>query len=455
MFKKIFNLNKLASIIFYLSILIFIIAFNFAHNPPSGWYQQFLPNLNGRGISDIFFLDSLTGWAVTASLGQNDTAYILKTTNGGDNWSIHYVRTGAQFLGYKRIYFLNESIGFTCGVTQFNVFSGLNKSTDGGLSWINLNIPDPFAGYDDMFVLNEDTIWLAAQGFPEGGLFRSTNGGTNWTLQFSSNFNPDKIYMFNRNIGFISAGSGLLKTTNSGQSWTGIPGAGNFLDIYFADSLTGWLARGNIYKTTNGGFNWIVQTLPTGGYISESEISNFDNLNKDTIWGVGGNVFYGAGQGRGIIYRTTNGGENWLYQIPDTSIHIGVYTKVDFDNKLIGWAYFPLLTGIHTKRGGDSIFTKITSQNLNIPADFTLNQNYPNPFNPVTVIGYQLTVSKHVLIKIFDINGKEIAKLINIKQNTGAYQVEFDASGLSSGIYFYSLFIDGERMDTKKMVLVR
>jgi len=456
--------NKISSIVFYFSILTFIIAFNFQHNPPSGWYQQFMPNIGNRTISDIVFLDSLKGWAVTSFTQLNDTVYVLKTTNGGDNWFSNYTGTG-QFVGMKRIFFLNDFTGYACG-NGLNNSSQNNfaKTTNGGSNWFNINPPDAFLVYDDMSILNEDTIWLAAQSFPAGGVFRTTNGGTNWTLQFSSNFNPDKIYMFNRNIGFISVNNNsLLKTTNSGESWTGISGAGNFLDIYFADSLIGWKVNYNkqsvtMQKTINGGLNWINQVLPQGGYILTSQILNFDNVNRDTIWGVGGRVFYGAGQGRGIVYRTTNGGSNWLYQIPDTSIHIGSYSFTEFNNKFIGWCYSSG-GGIHTKVGGDTIFTKIKQTNNNIPGIFTLYQNYPNPFNPKTVISYQLTVSSFIVMKVYDVLGNEVKILVNKKQSAtggaGNYKIEFDGTGLPSGIYFYSLFIDGEKVDTKKMVLVR
>ena len=59
--------NKLSSGLFYFSIILFIIGFNFSDNPPGGWYQQFLPNLPNMQISDMYFLDSLTGWAVTGN----------------------------------------------------------------------------------------------------------------------------------------------------------------------------------------------------------------------------------------------------------------------------------------------------------------------------------------------------------------------------------------------------
>ena len=61
----------------------------------------------------------------------------------------------------------------------------------------------------------------------------------------------------------------------------------------------------------------------------------------------------------------------------------------------------------------------------------------------------------YVLLKVYDALGKEIATLVNEKQNAGSYTVEFKGEGLPSGVYFYSLFLDGERVDTKKMMLLK
>ncbi|HMS66103.1 MAG TPA: hypothetical protein PKD83_12730, partial [Ignavibacteria bacterium] len=94
--KKIFNPEKLSSLIFYLSIFTFIIAFNFSDHGTGGWQQQFLPS-NLPGITDITFTDSLTGFAVTA-VDAGNRSYIIKTTNGGDNWDICFLDTqGRQF----------------------------------------------------------------------------------------------------------------------------------------------------------------------------------------------------------------------------------------------------------------------------------------------------------------------------------------------------------------------
>ncbi|VAX20224.1 hypothetical protein MNBD_IGNAVI01-2287, partial [hydrothermal vent metagenome] len=71
--------------------------------------------------------------------------------------------------------------------------------------------------------------------------------------------------------------------------------------------------------------------------------------------------------------------------------------------------------------------------------DYSLSQNYPNPFNPSTVINYQIPEDGFVNLKIYDITGREVTTLVNRTQTKGRYQVNFDASNLSSGVYFYRI----------------
>ncbi|MDD8017699.1 MAG: T9SS type A sorting domain-containing protein [Bacteroidota bacterium] len=95
-----------------------------------------------------------------------------------------------------------------------------------------------------------------------------------------------------------------------------------------------------------------------------------------------------------------------------------------------------------------------TSQGQNVPQGFSLNQNYPNPFNPSTVISYQLPSSNHVSLKVFNVIGKEVATLVNEVKEAGSYEATFDASKLSSGIYFYQLK-SGQFSSVKKMMLIK
>jgi len=95
---------------------------------------------------------------------------------------------------------------------------------------------------------------------------------------------------------------------------------------------------------------------------------------------------------------------------------------------------------------------------VGIPAQFSLSQNYPNPFNPATKINYDLPLDSKVSIKIFDLTGREISSLVNQVQPAGYHTVSFNASALSSGIYFYSINAEGGSksfVKSMKMVLIK
>jgi len=89
-----------------------------------------------------------------------------------------------------------------------------------------------------------------------------------------------------------------------------------------------------------------------------------------------------------------------------------------------------------------------------LPQKFVLDKNYPNPFNPTTIIKYQIPEISFVTIKVYDVLGNEVVTLINEEKPVGNYEVEFDAVGLSSGMYFFTLQA-GSFIETKKMVLMK
>ena len=91
---------------------------------------------------------------------------------------------------------------------------------------------------------------------------------------------------------------------------------------------------------------------------------------------------------------------------------------------------------------------------MDVPADFSISQNYPNPFNPSTSISYSIPENAFVTLKIYDVLGNEVEVLINEQKEPGNYQIDFNASELSSGIYYYALTA-GNFISTKKMSLVK
>jgi uncharacterized protein (TIGR03790 family) len=107
-------------------------------------------------------------------------------------------------------------------------------------------------------------------------------------------------------------------------------------------------------------------------------------------------------------------------------------------------------------QGRIQLFGKVSdSFRLNqIPEKFELYQNYPNPFNPTTTIKYDIIKAQDVKLSVYDILGREVATLVNTQQQAGSYEVKFDATNFSSGIYFYQLKA-GDFIDTKKMLMIK
>jgi photosystem II stability/assembly factor-like uncharacterized protein len=442
------------TLLFYTSLLLFFVAFNFRDNP-GGWQLQNITNFKGQSISDVIFLDSLTGIFVTNDNIAYDTSYIFKTTNGGNNWMIKFVHPG----GFNRISFIDSLVGYACGGTNTGT-PQLYKTTNRGENWSLTNSPSTNF-WNDMYILNKDTMWLVDRDGLLGGIFRTTDGGVSWILQNS--LKPDKIYMVNKNLGFIRRGdapfgSYIGRTTNGGFNWTLNTNVDTtFSDMYFLDSLTGYKCDLNIQKTTDGGLTWTWQVLPHLNYANI--MSRFSFINKDTIFGVGG-IYSFPSTDRGLVYKTTNGGINWGYQIPDTSFGIYSLWYVDFVDKLNGWAFRPNSKNIHTTTGGGdtTFYTNINSISNGIVKNFELKQNYPNPYNNSTLIEYFINESGWVKLKIFDIAGREIATLVNEVQSTGGYGMPVSVQ-LSSGVYFYKLVYTNKKgemqMDVKKMVLLK
>ncbi|MBI1931305.1 MAG: T9SS type A sorting domain-containing protein [Ignavibacteriales bacterium] len=115
----------------------------------------------------------------------------------------------------------------------------------------------------------------------------------------------------------------------------------------------------------------------------------------------------------------------------------------------------------HTSNIGDYVVVKLTQnptgveyQNSIQPNDFTLYQNYPNPFNPITTIKYSVSVKSYIRLSVYDILGREVSILVNESKHAGNYEIEFDASHLASGIYFYRLQA-GSLSKAKRMTLIK
>jgi len=433
---EILQKSKLVKILKKL-IFIFLIIINYLllienSFPQSGWYQVPLP-MNGT-IWNIQFLNHNLGWIRMVDTA-NQNSYLLRTTNGGNNFTI----IGPQHVG--KFYFFNDTLGYGLGVLGNN--SVFSKTTNSGFNWTPVLTTSE--GILCFYFVNPDTGWL---GMFDGSFYSAIKQTTNGCQSFQTIWSGtaqggvDDILFTKPSVGglyygFKNESGTIARTTNSGVNWINT-GLLYGQAMFFLNKDTGWIStdNGGMFKTINNGVNWITEYLPNNNVVLSVSFTN-------------PRIGYGGG-GFGHINATTNGGDVWGTQ----SIPFFHVSNLFFVDSLTGWGGEIGL--MHTTNGGGPI-TKITNYNELITKSFILYQNYPNPFNITTNIKYQISNTKGANVKILahDIMGRNIKILVNEKKSSGNYEVKFDGENLSTGIYFYSLFIEGGIVETKRMVLIK
>jgi hypothetical protein len=198
------------------------------------------------------------------------------------------------------------------------------------------------------------------------------------------------------------------------------------------------------------GGNWLPSDTSTGNMkVLNDDGVNGDETADDDIWTI--TILVPAGTDAGAFeYKfaamypgadTVNGGSSPL----DNEGGFGM-------NHLVILVDGPDIE--HFLRFGNFTTTSVDRIDDLIPDNYTLSQNYPNPFNPSTKITFSITNTEHVVLKIFNVLGQQVDVLLDNEFEFGTYEVEFDASRLSSGIYFYTLEA-GNFTATKKMMLMK
>lgn len=195
--------------------------------------------------------------------------------------------------------------------------------------------------------------------------------------------------------------------------------------------------------TELGRYGW---SFPTTGW-------NSMDLTSDSLWIVGGSVYFGIKElpGASSIGSDTDSGYsgNSIYGLTETD------GSVTWGNM----AGLGLATNLMFRLDVDTAFVTSSvaldefSKDV-LPTEYTLEQNYPNPFNPSTEIAYTLPESGNVEVKVFDLNGRQVDVLVQEHQSAGSYRLTVDGSNMSSGIYIYTLSTGNVNL-TRKMILLK
>ncbi|MCB0720939.1 MAG: T9SS type A sorting domain-containing protein [Ignavibacteriae bacterium] len=362
-----------------------------------------------------------------------DHNQIIYSTNGGQSWQTSVFPAVDDAI--SSISMVNSMTGYV-GSSDGTVF----KTTNGGVSWeATTSQPSTIRGT----YIGETFFADANTGYVFSDInSKTTNGGVNWST-YAPGVSLEYIngaHFINGNTGWTVGDNGeVYKTTNGGATVTQQdPQMPDDIDeIFMLNANTGWIVGDNgvVRKTTNGGNNWDTADVPFDA--SLNRVHFIDQFNGIVIAGYGGGA-----------YRTRDGGLTW--EANNTTVYNEALWMTAPDRAFIGGSGGEILQYRETVTGTELTFTN------EVPSEYHLEQNYPNPFNPSTTIKFGLPRAGLVSLKVYDIAGREVAALINNQRmNAGQVTQRFNGSGLASGVYFYSLVIDGEMIATKKMLLIK
>lgn len=352
----------------------------------------------------------------TTSISCNENGRILTCSGNpfyskddGNSWSSYSVGVSVG-IGVL----LPNNIAFVGGYVNGQKVSSIRiyRSNIEGNTWTNI-LQDVYQKVKKLNASDNNFIFALTDSYayyPGGGgaeyVIRSTDNGDTWQKVLVIN-NKDswtrENWEYLESLGcspngsvFVSSSKGLYRTTDYGNSWNKIDSS-----------------------------------------ITLSSLKNF-------VFNKSGNIFTNNGK---CIFKSIDNGTTW--RCIDSVLKV---TAMAVDNE--GYLYVGTdRQGIFRSADATSVGIDNTINHF-LPAEYFLSQNYPNPFNPETKISYQLPVFEHVTLKVYDLLGREVAKLVDEAKEAGIYEVKFNGINLPSGVYFYRLK-SGSFINTKKFVLMR
>lgn len=381
------------------------------------------------------------------------------------------------------------------------------RSTNFGLTWDSLSHPG-FRSPCDIAILRDapEIIWVGdgVTGSGQGQMFRSTNGGKNFTLIYSvtgSEIPTIGTSSIQNTLGYATAwgSGGVMKTQNMGANWSSVATTGSTWGVDIAKDdpnvvMYGVYGGGTSYLSTNAGSSFLSNSLSgsnyalycydRGTFLAQQSGGIFKLTITYTVPTLTVPIqlasFTGrvAAQGRvvlewttiseinnfGFIVQRKTDGDDAFVDLPGsfvpghgTTNQPRYYSYVDETATGGSWQYrlkqldldgtVHLLDPIHV-----SVPTMVAEHR--IPTTFFLSQNYPNPFNPTTIIRFGIPQDARVIVEVFDALGQPVLRPVDGLHQAGIHEVVLDASNLAAGMYVYRLRA-GEYQDSKRLLLVK
>ena len=377
---------------------------------------------------------------------------VFLSRNNGDTWSP--VNTGLTHDNVSGLAVCGTDLfAGTGGDPTGPPTGGIFRSTNNGTSWSDVS-----SGLTSVrcVAVSGTNVVVGSISNYVGGIFRSTDAGANWTRSDSTVLGNCTVNTFAVIGGKIFAGlsgPGVFLSNDGGATWakvsSGLPDValvnciavgGTNIFAGTSESGAGDLPRwwGGVFLSTNYGTTW--SAVNSGLPLSDPNQAVY------AIVASGSNVI--ASTRLNGVFVSTDSGSSW------SRANSGLTDSTVYSFALVGNNLFAGTSGAVWRRPLSEMISSVIVPSGQLPAVFRLEQNYPNPFNPTTTIRYALPTKTHVTLTVFNTLGQQVAELVNGYVDAGIHDVKFDGSGLASGVYYYRL-IAGERVDSKKLILMK
>jgi photosystem II stability/assembly factor-like uncharacterized protein len=363
----------------------------------------------------------VTGWYMQA---YDQVPFVYSTVDGGRTLTYQniYQQSGYMMRTSQTILYTSSNVGYVAGTE-------IMKTTDGGTNWsINLDFGYIQGKLTELYFASPDSGYVVGEGWygPTAMFFKTYNAGASWIQSDPPLDDSTWLTCLARPTAHaLYAGAGdtwgrtLYKSTNDGDSWVVLNTTLNFHSLCFNSAMEGCAGTDSgIYRTTDGGLSWtLIQASSTA--VNCLRMKN----------GVGFAVTADGG-----IFQTSNGGFSWssMYSPVQGSVdlrHISLLSPLQ--------AYAVGSGGTILRYSAPMTIDQSPTTEGNV-----LLQNVPNPCDSRTTIAYDLPTEASVSVCLYDVEGRLLRTLVCGTQTAGHHGIDVDVSGLTPGTYYYRIDTD-------------